>query len=231
MRNFFVTGSLYLQCTTFISGNLQDFLRISSGFHEDGHPTDGLAMINDTTSCTRAMIYEGRGDALRLWGICSMRNSTSYHAGTLLKIEAPGVQRPRLPHPTSTTARSPDRNCSSSSGPHTSQRCRLELLHHGGAQAIGDSGRAQRGIKTVHGRAFRFVASLQEHGHEPSHAEAVTTSQTPGRGAAPYTRPYAETPSPADTRSPELTRSVRQPDNRALCHVGRCDGPRRPAGI
>ena len=69
-------------------------------------------------------------------------------------------------------------------------------------KAIGDSGRAQHSIKTVHGRGFRFVAPLQEPGHEPSHAEAVTTAQTPGRGAAPYTRTYAETPSPADTRSP-----------------------------
>jgi DNA-binding winged helix-turn-helix (wHTH) protein len=69
-------------------------------------------------------------------------------------------------------------------------------------KAIGDSGRTQRSIKTVHGRGFRFVAPLQECGHEPSPAEAAPTSHTPGRDAAPYTRTDLETTSPADTRSP-----------------------------
>ena len=35
-------------------------------------------------------------------------------------------------------------------------------------KAIGDSGRTQRLIKTVHGRGFRFVAPLQAYDHEPS---------------------------------------------------------------
>jgi DNA-binding winged helix-turn-helix (wHTH) protein len=69
-------------------------------------------------------------------------------------------------------------------------------------KAIGDSGRTQRSIKTVHGRGFRFVAPLQERSHEPSPAEAVPTSQTPGRDAVPYTRADRETASPANTRPP-----------------------------
>ncbi len=34
-------------------------------------------------------------------------------------------------------------------------------------KAVGDSGRAQRVIKTVHGRGFRFIAALQGHNREP----------------------------------------------------------------
>jgi DNA-binding winged helix-turn-helix (wHTH) protein len=67
-------------------------------------------------------------------------------------------------------------------------------------RAIGDSGRTQRSIKTVHGRGFRFVAPLQERGHEPPQTEAVTTSQTPGRAATPPTRVRLDTQAPADTR-------------------------------
>jgi DNA-binding winged helix-turn-helix (wHTH) protein len=50
-------------------------------------------------------------------------------------------------------------------------------------KAIGDSGRAQRLIKTVHGRGFRFVAPLPERSHAPSRAETVTASETPRRAA------------------------------------------------
>jgi DNA-binding winged helix-turn-helix (wHTH) protein len=69
-------------------------------------------------------------------------------------------------------------------------------------KAVGDSGRTQRSIKTVHGRGFRFVAPLQEYGHELPHTAAVPTSETPEHAATPYTRADLETPSPADTRSP-----------------------------
>jgi DNA-binding winged helix-turn-helix (wHTH) protein len=47
-------------------------------------------------------------------------------------------------------------------------------------KAIGDSGRTQRIIKTVHGRGFRFVAPLQEYDHEPSAPEALNAAETPG---------------------------------------------------
>jgi class 3 adenylate cyclase len=69
-------------------------------------------------------------------------------------------------------------------------------------RAIGDSGRTQHSIKTVHGRGFRFVAPLLERGDEPPPTGAVTTSQTPRHAATPYTRVRSETTSPADTRSP-----------------------------
>jgi len=48
-------------------------------------------------------------------------------------------------------------------------------------KAIGDSGRTQRIIKTVHGRGFRFVAPLQEYDHEPSSPEVLSAAETPGR--------------------------------------------------
>jgi DNA-binding winged helix-turn-helix (wHTH) protein len=47
-------------------------------------------------------------------------------------------------------------------------------------KAVGDSGRTQRVIKTVHGRGFRFVALLRAHGHEPSSAEARPAAEPPG---------------------------------------------------
>jgi DNA-binding winged helix-turn-helix (wHTH) protein len=47
-------------------------------------------------------------------------------------------------------------------------------------KVLGDSGRAQRIIKTVHGRGFRFVAPLQERDHEAPAAEALTVSTMPG---------------------------------------------------
>ena len=47
-------------------------------------------------------------------------------------------------------------------------------------KAVGDSGRVQRIIKTVHGRGFRFVASIQERDHEPSATEELTAAVTPG---------------------------------------------------
>lgn len=50
-------------------------------------------------------------------------------------------------------------------------------------KAIGDSGRTQRIIKTVHGRGFRFVAPLQEHGHGPSAPEALSAAESPGRAS------------------------------------------------
>jgi len=40
-------------------------------------------------------------------------------------------------------------------------------------KAVGDSGRAQRIIKTVHGRGFRFIAPLESHGRETSDLETV----------------------------------------------------------
>lgn len=52
-------------------------------------------------------------------------------------------------------------------------------------KAVGDSGRTQRVIKTVHGRGFRFVALLRAHGHEPSSAAALPAAEPPGRTEQP----------------------------------------------
>jgi DNA-binding winged helix-turn-helix (wHTH) protein len=52
-------------------------------------------------------------------------------------------------------------------------------------KAVGDSGRTQRVIKTVHGRGFRFVALLRAHGHEPSSAAALPATEPPGRTEQP----------------------------------------------
>ena len=43
-------------------------------------------------------------------------------------------------------------------------------------RAVGDSGREQRLIRTVHGRGYQFLAPVQEQAHEPAAA--------PGRGGA-----------------------------------------------
>jgi DNA-binding winged helix-turn-helix (wHTH) protein/class 3 adenylate cyclase len=48
-------------------------------------------------------------------------------------------------------------------------------------KAIGDSGRTQRLIKTVHGRGFRFVARLQACDREPTPMETPSAADTPGR--------------------------------------------------
>jgi DNA-binding winged helix-turn-helix (wHTH) protein len=65
-------------------------------------------------------------------------------------------------------------------------------------KAVGDSGRMQRIIKTVHGRGFRFVVPLQERDHAPSAPEGLTTTVTPGHtetqqsdSALLETAPYA----------------------------------------
>lgn len=42
-------------------------------------------------------------------------------------------------------------------------------------KAVGDSGRAQQVIKTIHGRGFRFIAPLQQGAHDPLHLEASAT--------------------------------------------------------
>src|SRR5215510_8681348 len=44
-------------------------------------------------------------------------------------------------------------------------------------KAVGDSGRAQQIIKTVHGRGFRFVAPLQERVHGTLSSKALSTSE------------------------------------------------------
>jgi DNA-binding winged helix-turn-helix (wHTH) protein len=124
------------------------------------------------------------------------------HAGTLLKIEPQvfNVLAYLIQHRDRTVPRQelleqlwPDQYISDAV---------LSYCIMAARRAIGDSGRTQRSIKTVHGRGFRFVAPLQERSHEPPQTEAVTTSHTPGRDAAPYTRADLETTSLADTRSP-----------------------------
>jgi DNA-binding winged helix-turn-helix (wHTH) protein len=52
-------------------------------------------------------------------------------------------------------------------------------------KAIGDSGRAQQIIKTVHGRGFRFIAALQERDRRTPGAVAPAVSETPGLTARP----------------------------------------------
>src|SRR5512145_724665 len=52
-------------------------------------------------------------------------------------------------------------------------------------RALGDSGREQRLIKTVHGRGYRFIAAVEE--HSAGHA-ASSTQETPvveGKAPAP----------------------------------------------
>jgi DNA-binding winged helix-turn-helix (wHTH) protein/predicted ATPase len=46
-------------------------------------------------------------------------------------------------------------------------------------RAVGDSGRAQRVIGTVHGRGYRFLAPVQERGHEPPAAPITVAPQPP----------------------------------------------------
>ncbi len=55
-------------------------------------------------------------------------------------------------------------------------------------KALGDSGRAQKVIKTLHGRGFRFIAPVEKRGPEPQGAAVSTVPQTP---TAP-TRPLWE---------------------------------------
>jgi DNA-binding winged helix-turn-helix (wHTH) protein len=121
------------------------------------------------------------------------------HAGTLLKIEPQvfNVLAYLIQHRDRTVPRQelleqlwPDQYISDAV---------LSYCIMAARRAIGDSGRTQRSIKTVHGRGFRFVAPLQERSHEPPQTEAVPTSQTPGHGATPYTRAHADTPSSAAT--------------------------------
>jgi DNA-binding winged helix-turn-helix (wHTH) protein len=50
-------------------------------------------------------------------------------------------------------------------------------------KAVGDSGRAQQIIKTVHGRGFRFVAPLQERVDQAPRDEVLTVPETPGPAA------------------------------------------------
>lgn len=46
-------------------------------------------------------------------------------------------------------------------------------------KAVGDNGRTQRVIKTLHGRGFRFIAPLEESLHGLSEADVATTPETP----------------------------------------------------
>jgi DNA-binding winged helix-turn-helix (wHTH) protein len=56
-------------------------------------------------------------------------------------------------------------------------------------KAVGDSGRVQRVIKTIHGRGFRFIATLQQDAHEPRNLEASAASAVAASASQPVSRP------------------------------------------
>jgi DNA-binding winged helix-turn-helix (wHTH) protein len=60
-------------------------------------------------------------------------------------------------------------------------------------KAVGDSGRLQRVIKTIHGRGFRFIATLQQDAHEPRNLEA---SAAPAVSTSPSQRALRHTGAP-----------------------------------
>jgi DNA-binding winged helix-turn-helix (wHTH) protein len=55
-------------------------------------------------------------------------------------------------------------------------------------KAVGDSGRTQRVIKTVHGRGFRFIADLESHSPE---AAAGELESAPAKAARYSVWPWA----------------------------------------
>ncbi len=54
-------------------------------------------------------------------------------------------------------------------------------------KAVGDSGRAQHVIKTLHGRGYRFVATVEELTADPSPVAAAGTLEVPGPTEVPVT--------------------------------------------
>ena len=71
-------------------------------------------------------------------------------------------------------------------------------------RAVGDSGREQRIIKTVHGRGFRFVAQIDAHDHaaQKMHTPPATSApprQTPSREEV-HTLPSSRAPEQARTQ-------------------------------
>src|SRR5215216_5659517 len=86
---------------------------------------------------------------------------------------------------------------------------RLKAAH----RAVGDSGREQRVIGTVHGRGYRFLAPIRETGPAPVGAvdqreRAVSGSATlPLRGAEPREAGFEAAPAPVG-REAELARLV-----------------------
>jgi DNA-binding winged helix-turn-helix (wHTH) protein len=70
-------------------------------------------------------------------------------------------------------------------------------------KAVGDSGRTQQAIKTLHGRGFRFIAAVEEHGNT-----ATATDQQPHPATPASTRPPprpSETPPPAPPQPEALS--------------------------
>jgi DNA-binding winged helix-turn-helix (wHTH) protein len=83
-------------------------------------------------------------------------------------------------------------------------------------KAVGDSGRTQRVIKTVHGRGFRFIAVLETDGRETSEVEVP----------APFT-PMAPIHPERQAPTPDAPRSAAVPP--VLSRVP--DGKHRPATV
>ena len=83
-------------------------------------------------------------------------------------------------------------------------------LHHrlmAARKAVGDSGRAQRLIKTLHGRGYHFIAKVTTISDSPSEVSASPTRLTSLAGTMPSTAGKA----PADVRSDSLGTDHRKP--------------------
>lgn len=71
-------------------------------------------------------------------------------------------------------------------------------------KALGDSGRAQKVIKTLHGRGFRFIAPVKTRGPEPAAIEGVAVTKTATAPTWPVTE-EKEAPLPLGATPPSTT--------------------------
>lgn len=94
-------------------------------------------------------------------------------------------------------------------------------------RAAGDIGQEQRLIHTLHGRGYRFVAAIEERGHEPPDGEKPRSLFPPtGAGAKERSR-HAQADHAQRGRGPcvPCSRSGAQAGDRALLWAGRACGP------
>ncbi len=83
-------------------------------------------------------------------------------------------------------------------------------------RAVGDTGQAQRLIHTLHGRGYRYVATIEESGQQPSEGE---------RPPSPFTPQALEQKSGPDTPEPTARREAEVPAPLA------CDVERKPVTV